>query len=602
MEKRDIDAYVIPMGDYHGSEYISPHFNLISYYSSFSGSAGTLVFIRDGRDLKEGALFTDGRYYLQGEQQLEDTGLVLMRQGMPDVPEVWNYIADNAAGKTGGLKLGFDAKSVDQPLVEKIEKECRKRGTALFTDGLDIAGKVWDEDITDKRAAIPCNPVWRLDKEHAGVSTDEKLQSLRDEMKSAGADVMVITALDEIAYLLNLRGEDVEYNPVFMSFLIVRMKDITLYTDAANAAQCLENDTDIRIKPYGRFFDDVSALDTDDCVWYDMAGASRYLYECIQKGRDISRIIDRPSPLVMMKAVKNSVEIDNIKKAHIKDAVAVTRWIYDIKMLSRAAGGKGGERLTELEAAAGLEEERRKQENYIGQSFAPIIAFASHGAIVHYEPTPESDAVIEFDKGDFLLADTGGHYLEGTTDITRTISLGDTDDKKKKLYTAVLKGHLRLLGTCFPEGISGQALDHLAREPLYELGLDYRHGTGHGVGYLLNVHEGPNSISMRYSSSNRMMEGMVTSDEPGVYIDNCFGIRIESLVLTVFDKETEYGRFLRFEPLTLVPFDRESIIVSDLSEREKQIMNAYNKKVYDTLASFLSEDQKSWLKVQTAGV
>ncbi|MBO4337157.1 MAG: aminopeptidase P family protein [Lachnospiraceae bacterium] len=621
MEKRSLDAYIITMGDHHGSEYISEYFNLIKYYSSFSGSAGTLVFSKNNNGERVSALFTDGRYYLQATDQLKGTGIGLMKYGMPGVPGVSEYIAKLAEEKKDEFRAGFDGRIVEASLCLEIEKEAKKCGAAVLFDDEDIAGRLWDEDPDAVREKIPSGNIWMLKESYSGMSAGEKLELVRSRMEEKGASLLILTALDEIAYLLNLRGNDVEYNPVFMSFMIIGSDKASLYTDAKLIKESIngsedifrkthdftdisghlkENGADISVKPYFGFFDDIAKIQEDEKVWLFSKNVSEFVYETVSKKS--SSVIDAPSPVVMMKAMKNETETENMKQAHIRDGVAVTKWIYAMKQAFGTSGSAEEKELTEISAAQLLDSKRREGAHYIGQSFAPIMAFAEHGAIVHYEADKDSDKKIVPGSGALLLADTGGHYLEGTTDITRTISLGEPDDEIKSLYTAVLKGHLRLLDTCFPEGISGQALDHIAREPLYEMGLDYRHGTGHGVGYLLNVHEGPCNISKRHTKFNKMMEGMITSDEPGVYLEGRFGIRLESLLLTVFDRETEYGRFMRFEPLTMVPFDKSCIKVSDLSEKEKQIINAYHKKVCDTISPFLDEEEQKWLADQTAGV
>ena len=615
MEQKGIDAYIIPMGDYHGSEYISPYFGLIKYFTGFTGSAGTLVVLKDSS-----YLWTDGRYFLQADKELEGSGVTLMKAGLEDTPTIGEFLAERIKTDDRRYCIGFDGRIMTCGAAEKIRDDIEKNNAIYeFADpGEDIAGKIWDgeEDEDSLRPGMVFDPVWELDERYAGLSRDEKLKWLLSEMEKRGADIMVLTALDETAWLLNLRGSDIAYNPVFLSFMIISRDEVRLYTDASgpllqsevlftddrkvtdvNIETAGNNAADnafcIRLRPYDSFYDELPGICSGKAVWADKDSASYRVTSIISNGKEISD----PSPVILKKAVKNETEIANMRLAHIKDGVAVTKWIYAMKNMEGS-----GKRMSELTAAQLLLDLRKQQENFIEESFAPIIAFRENGAIVHYEPTEKTDKEIEFGKGDFLLSDTGGQYLEGTTDITRTISLGKPSEEQKRLYTAVLMGHLNLLDACFLDGAPGSSLDQLARQPLYKLGYDYRHGTGHGVGFLLNVHEGPNGFRMKYTKENRIKEGMITSDEPGVYLEGKFGIRIESLILAVKRQETEYGIFLGFEPLTMVPFDRESIDAKMLSGREKDILNGYHKKVYETICPYLDIDEKEWLAQQTAEI
>ncbi|MBR4759610.1 MAG: aminopeptidase P family protein [Lachnospiraceae bacterium] len=638
MERAGVDACLIPMGDFHASEYISPYFGLIEYYTGFTGSAGTLVVLQrsssifmDEKSHHPYAFFwTDGRYFLQAEDQLADSGVKLMKSGMEGVPKVaeflGNVIADRVSRQDGEqpFVISFDGRVVSSSYRDEMVKtiDCKIENTnpdnnlkqyKIITDA-DLVGEVWDEDLSSPRPKLPSAPVWELPVAYAGKSREDKIAWLQETIQKDGADAFVVSALDEIAWLLNLRGNDVDYNPVFLSYLmLVRDVDsetsnngqsveetdetwkLCLYTNADNIpdALCAGTIGKVRfsIRKYHDFYIQLGSVIKGRTVWADEGSCSCRMIETISASA--KGLIRKPSPIILEKAVKNKTEIENIRMAHIKDGVAVTKWICALKQMEI------GYELTELSAAEILEEYRKQQPDYKGQSFAPIIAFREHGAIVHYEPTPETDAKIEFGKGDFLLADTGGHYLEGTTDITRTISLGEPSEEQKKHYTAVLKGHLALLDAVFLEGAAGSSLDQLARQPLYRLGLDYRHGTGHGVGYLLNVHESPNAFRMKYTTENVIKEGMVTSDEPGVYLEGRCGIRIESLILSVQRQETEYGKFLSFEPLTMVPFDRASIDEDMLSQEEKEILDRYHKMVFEKLSPYLTNDERAWLAEET---
>ncbi len=704
MERAGADACLIPMGDFHASEYISPYFGLIEYFTGFTGSAGTLVVLREGVSANAGDnpadnngktgqpsayFWTDGRYFLQAEDQLSGTGIKLMKSGMEGVPKIAEFlgkiiadwVSQPDARKT--FVISFDGRIVSSAYRDEMVKTINSRiesknpgktkhektnpensspeqentGNGIAYDiskqydiitGFDFAGEVWDEDPSCPRPALPSDPVWDLPVPFAGKSREEKIAWLLERMQAAGADAFVLSALDEIAWLLNLRGSDIDFNPVFLSYLIVardvdaggrnretydeepdgilRFEEkadgewgVYLYTNTDDLPETFSAGTihnaKLYIRKYEDFYTDLASVIKGKTVWADEDSCSCRMIETLEIGA--KDLIRKPSPVILEKAVKNETEIANIKAAHIKDGVAVTKWICMLKQMEcdfektenpdaqnteQGTGSKKCESentVTELSAAALLEEYRKEQTDYQGQSFAPIIAFREHGAIVHYEPTPESDVKIEFGKGFLLLADTGGHYLEGTTDITRTISLGKPSKEQKQHYTAVLKGHLALLDAVFLDGAAGSSLDQLARQPLYRLGLDYRHGTGHGVGYLLNVHEGPNAFRMKYTAENVIKEGMVTSDEPGVYLEGRYGIRIESLILSVFRQETEYGRFLGFEPLTMVPFDRASIEEGMLSSEEKVVLNKYHKQVFETLSPYLTEDEKTWLAEET---
>ena len=600
MKEENLDAYLIPMGDYHGSEYISEHFGLIAYYSGFTGSAGTLLVTNEAGRM-QAYLWTDGRYFLQAGSQLEGTGILLMKQGEKGVPTVGEKLADANIGDGPELRLGFDGKVVIASYAEKLRKEIEKKRKVIFLSDRDFAGELWQQDSSDKRPPLPAGAIWELPVEYTGLSRKDKLTVLREKMIGEGASCMVFAMLDEIAYLLNLRGSDVAYNPVFLAFLIVYEKGLTLYVNAKELPECLTKDDGIRVKPYESFYPDLKSDLTGKKVWFDEDGVS-FLAAGLIEG-SAQGCIKKPSPVILQKAVKTRQEVEGEKLAHIKDGVAVTKWICALKKLEREAEeGKQSGSLTELGAAGQLEELRKAGEHYLGQSFAPIIAFGANGAIVHYEPEPETEAKILFGRGEYLLADTGGHYLEGTTDITRTVSLGKPDEEKRKLYTAVLRGHLQLLDAHFIEDAPGSSLDQLAREPLYRLGYDYRHGTGHGVGFVLNVHEGPNAFRMKYTAQNKIRENMVTSDEPGVYLEGRFGIRLESLIVSVFEKESEYGRFLAFRPLTMVPFDRDSIESAFLSEENLAVLNEYHETVYKTISPFLNEEEREWLRRETAPI
>ncbi len=576
MKENKIAVYIVSMNDNHGSEYIGEYYKLIRYFSGFTGSAGTLVVTKE-----RGYLWTDGRYFLQAGQQLSGTGITLQKMGEKQVPSVSEFVFSYMAEKENAEEaVGFDGRLVSEAFAEKLE------GLKIVSD-IDIAGEIWNRDRECPRPEFPNEPVWILKESYAGISVGEKLVKIREDMKKEGADVLLLSTPDDIAWLTNLRGNDIAYNPVFLSFLILENDRAGLYCSITDEKikDCLRRDG-IDVFAYEDFYGDICKIAPESCVWIDKTFASHRIYELIP---DKCKKLEKHNPVMLRKAVKNETEIENIKEAHIRDGVAVTSFIYWLKNSVRT----GREAATEDSAAKKLEELRRQQENYVGESFAPIVAFKEHGAIVHYSSDGTSDAVIKPES--FLLCDVGGHYLQGTTDITRTIAMGELSEEQKTHYTAVLQGNLRLMNARFLHGLTGANLDYIAREPLYRLGLDFNHGTGHGVGYLLNVHEGPNAFRTRYCEDGVFEDGMVTSDEPGVYLEGKYGIRLENLILCKTAEETEYGQFMCFEPLTMAPFDPEAVKAEMLTEEDKELLNAYHEKVYEQLADRLPEEVRKWL-------
>ena len=583
MKKRGIGAYVVVTDDFHASEYVGAHFKAREYLSGFTGSAGTLVVLPDSA-----ALWTDGRYFLQAAQQLEGSGIALMRMGEAGVPELPDFLRDHVS--ENGF-IGFDSRTISNDLARRIGEKTRAKHIR-FAGGEDLADLVWAD-----RPALSCEPVWELDVKYAGLTRAEKLRAVREKMAELGADVFVIPALDEIAWLLNLRGGDVLYTPVFLSYLLLGREQATLCVQkeavSAEVEAHLAADG-VTLAPYDDIYRLVAALPKGTRVLLDGASANYRITQSVPEGAES---IDRPSPIQLMKAMKHPAEQENERLAHIKDGVAVTRFIYWLKHTV------GNEPVTELSAAKKLEGLRAEGEHYLEQSFDPILAYGAHGAIVHYEPTEETDVPLEA-RG-LCLADTGAQYLEGTTDITRTIALGPLTEEEKRVYTLVLRGHLQLGAAKFLHGCTGENLDMLARAPLWEAGLDYNHGTGHGVGFVLGVHEGPERVHWDVNRQKRhcvIEEGMIFSNEPGIYLAGKFGVRIENLVVVRDAGRTEFGRFLRLEPLTLVPYDRDAIDLTLLSSRDVELLNAYHAKVYAAISPYLSGEELAWLKEVTAPV
>ena len=581
MQEEQVDACLIMTDDFHGSEYVGDYFKSREYISGFTGSAGTLLVMKD-----TAGLWTDGRYFLQAEAQLSGSGITLYRSGQPGVPSVKEFLRKEMQP---GETLCFDGRCVMASAARELREILEPGGVSVRSD-LDFAGDIWTD-----RPAISREPVWILEEQYAGAGVGEKIQEVRRLLRAEKADWFLLAALEDICWLLNIRGNDVACTPVVLSYLMMSQKEVRWYvqkealTDAVR--EYLEK-SDVQVREYDAIYEDVSLLPAGARLLYDENHVNDALVRRISPEVEA---FDGENPTLLLKAVKNPVEVENERAAHVRDGVAVTRFIYWLKKHA------GKEPVTELSAAVRLEELREEQEDYIGPSFYPILAYGEHGAIVHYSADKQSDVPLRPEG--FLLADTGGHYKEGTTDITRTIALGPLSDEQKEMYTMVLKAHIRLADAVFLRGATGMSLDVLARTPLWERGFDYNHGTGHGVGYLLSVHEGPNSFRYRPAASRGndcvMEEGMITSDEPGIYLEGKFGIRLENLLVCARKKINAYGTFMGFEPLTMVPFERDAILWEQLSEKEISWLNAYHKKVCETIAPYLDEEERSWLKEVT---
>lgn len=584
MQAHGIDMYLIGSEDFHGSEYVGDYFKCREYISGFTGSAGTVVVTKDGA-----GLWTDGRYFLQAEAQLKDSGIELFRMGMEGVPDVKTYIIEHIKE---GECLGFDGRTVNardgQSYVERLGAV-----GASVNGQYDLAGEIWPD-----RPAIAAEPAWLLDIRYAGESREERCRIIRQKMEEKAADWFVLTSLDDIAWLLNIRGNDVQDNPVVLSYLMMSADQIRLYVNETafsekDRAKLIE--AGISFYPYNQIYEDLEKLPEGQTVLYD---GSKTNYAIVERLPKEVKVLDEENPTLLPKAIKNPVEVANIREAHIKDGVALTKFMYWLKH------HVGKEAMTEISVSDKMEQFRKEQEGYLEPSFDPISGYGPHGAIVHYSATPETDAAIEA-KG-LLLMDTGAQYMEGTTDITRTFVLGEVTEDEKKFFTLVLKGNLNLGGAKFLYGCRGLNLDYLAREPLWQIGMDYNHGTGHGVGYLLNVHEGPNGFRWKMqpgrSESCVLEEGMVTSNEPGVYLAGRFGIRHENLMVCMKGEKNEYGQFMYFDTLTMVPFDLDGIEPALMTEREKQLLNDYHRRIYDTIGPKLTDDEREWLREATRAI
>lgn len=584
MKKSGMDAYLILTDDFHGSEYVGEHFKCRAYMSGFTGSAGMLVVTQD-----MAGLWTDGRYFLQAGKQLEGSGIDLFKMGNPGVPSVYEFLLEKLQE---GQVLGFDGRTVNARDAFALKENLKEKGVSIVYE-TDLADKVWTD-----RPALSAEPVSLLDVKYAGESRESRIARVRKAMEERGADLFVLTSLDDIAWLLNIRGNDVAYNPVVLSYLLIGKKEIRLYINEKildDPVKAALKEAGISFYPYDSIYEDMKKINTKNTVLLDSAKTNYAIFSNIPSG---VQVLDLPCPTVLMKAVKNPVEVENEKKAHIKDGVAICKFLYWLKT------NVGKIPMTEISVAEKLEEFRQMGENYKGQSFDPISAYAEHGAIVHYSATPETDKEIKADS--FLLLDTGGQYMEGTTDITRTVALGNITPEMKKYFTAVLKGNLNLVSAKFRKGCTGINFDYLAREALWEMGMDYNHGTGHGVGYYLNVHEAPNGFRWKQvperNDSAVFEEGMITSDEPGLYLEGKYGIRLENLIVCEKYMENEYGEFLQFKPLTFVPFDLEAVEPSLMTEKEKERLNSYHAEVFAKISPYLEEAEKEWLRESTRAV
>lgn len=580
MKEKKIDAYLVPTDDFHGSEYVGDYFKCRKYITGFTGSAGTAIITQD-----MAGLWTDGRYFIQAADQLRDTTIELFKSGEPGVPTVHQFLNDKLEE---GMCLGFDGRTVSAREAEELQELLQEKHIT-FSVNDDLIGEIWED-----RPVLSCEPVMELDIRWTGKSRADKIAEIREQMKAKEADTFILTSLDDIAWLLNIRGNDIHCCPVVLSYLVMMENELRLYANAAAFSEEIRSNLEadgVKIYPYDDVYSYVQSISSDKKVLLSRANVNSRLVSNITS--EVT-ILDEPNLTLLPKAVKNETEMENERIAHIKDGVAVTKFIHWLKKnVTRTT-------ITELSTAEKLYQFRSEQEHFLGESFDPIIAYGTHAAIVHYSATEATDIPLEA-RG-MVLADTGGHYLEGTTDITRTIVLGPVTAKEKKFFTAVLRGNLNLAAAKFKYGCTGLNLDYLARGPLWELGEDYNHGTGHGVGYLLNVHEGPNSFRWKNLPGNPapvLEEGMITSDEPGYYLENEFGIRHENLVLCKKAEKTSFGQFMCFEPLTMVPFDLEGINPEEMTERERKLLNDYHQKVYTTISPYLDEEEKEWLKQAT---
>lgn len=583
MKKRGITVYVVPTSDFHQSEYVGEYFKARKYMTGFTGSAGTAVIT-----MKEAGLWTDGRYFIQAAAQLEGSGVTLFRMGEEGVPKVEEYVEEQL--EKGGC-IGFDGRVMDAKAGQKYAEIAEKKEGSLYVTE-DLVDIIWTE-----RPSLPAHKVWILEQEYAGMSTEEKLSQVREQMKQEGADVHILASLYDIAWLLNLRGDDIDHVPVFLSFVAVEEKKTTLFINQEildDKVKKYLKDNQIQVEDYEKIYAYAENL-KDHKVLMSLEEVNYRIAENVQKH---SQIVDAPNPSLLLKSIKNETELENTRIAHLKDAVAVTKFMYWLKT------NIGKKEITEISASDYLENLRKEQEHFLDVSFDTICAYGANAAMMHYSASEESNAVLEPEG--FLLVDSGGHYLEGTTDITRTFALGELSYEQKKHFTAVCRSNLNLANAKFLYGCSGINLDILARGPLWDMGIDYRCGTGHGVGHILNVHEGPNGFRWKVvqerNDSGKLEAGMITTDEPGVYLEGAYGIRLENELICVKDEKNEYGQFMKFENITYVPMDLDAILPEEMTFREKQELNEYHQMVYEKISPYLNEEERIWLKEYTRAI
>ena len=578
MAQHGMDVYYIPSSDFHDSEYVDPYFKCREFISGFTGSAGTMVVTKDFT-----GLWTDGRYFVQAKKQLEGQDTELMKMGEENVPTIDEFLMDHLP--EGGV-LGMDGRVVNTGIGRSFEKLLKvKKGTASIEH--DLAGELWTE-----RPELPAPQVWVLEEKYAGESVASKIARIRQVMKEHHATVHILSGLDDIAWLLNIRkNTGASINLLPLAHVLMTMDALTLFIDSSrfdDGVNAYLKENGVTLAPYGDIYRAVKEL-RNETILLEPDKVNYAMYKSIHESCLLEEAMN---PASWMKAMKNPVEMENLRKAHIKDGVALTKFIYWMK--TKAPKGS----LMETEAAEHLESLRKEQEGYICPSFDTISAYGANAAMCHYHATTEEESVIG--KDGFYLVDSGGQYYEGTTDVTRTIVMGELTHEEKLHFTLVLMGMLRLTDAKFLHGCRGINVDYLARGPLWKLGLDFNHGTGHGVGYLSNVHERPNGIRWKIVPERQdsciLEEGMLTSNEPGLYIEGSHGIRTENLLLCRKAEKNGYGQFMRFETMTYAPIDTEAVDISVMEPSDVRLLNQYHKDVYEKLSPYLTKEEAEWLK------
>ena len=581
MKEKNIYAYIVPSSDYHQSEYVGDYFKSREFMSGFTGSAGTLIISMD-----EAGLWTDGRYFIQAEQELKDSGIKLFKMGEEGVPTIEEYLLEKLPKNS---TLGFDGRVMSV-------KEGQSLANKLAFKGINIEYK-YDlvNDIWEDRCSLPTEKAFLLGTEYSGESFSDKLSRIRAVMKEKKATTHILASLDDIAWLFNIRGRDVKSNPVVLSYAVISIDSVYLFIDKNKIGEDIRAELskeNVQIKGYEEVYEFIKKIEENEVVLIDTSKVNYAIYNNIPS--NVQKIEER-NPSILFKSIKNEIELKNIRNSHIKDGVAFTKFMYWLK------NNIGKIEITEISATQKLEEFRREQDKFIEPSFSTIAAYKDHAAMMHYSATEESNYKLE--PRDLFLVDSGGQYFDGTTDITRTIALGPIPENVRKDFTNVVRGMIRLSKAKFLYGCRGYNLDILARGPLWEEGIDYKCGTGHGIGFVLNVHEGPNGFRWKVrediDDSCILEEGMVTTNEPGVYVENSHGIRIENEIVVRKAEKNEYGQFMDFEVITFAPIDLDAIDESLILKDEKVYLNNYHKQVYDKISLYLNEEEKQWLKTYT---
>lgn len=580
MSEVGADWFLCTSDDFHGSEYVADYFKVREHFTGFTGENAFLLLNKD-----IALMWTDGRFFLQADKELEGSGVSLMKMGEPGVPSLSEYIRDNLKD---GETMFFDGRMVSSGLGNRI-KGFADTNNAKIVDNNDIAGELWEN-----RPKRPSNPITVYGTEVTGESVSDKLNRIRTELTKHGAKYNFIGSVDDIAWITNMRGSDIECNPVFLSYMLISEKNAVIFmqdSEVSDSVRAHLSGNGFTIENYDNVLNYISSLDYEGPVLVDEASVN---FACFRAISDRAKLVKTMNPSKKMKAIKNETEISRLKEAYLLDSVCVTKFCFWLKQAVKS------ENVTEMSAAEYIDNLRRQVPGFLDLSFPTISGYAANGAIVHYGVTEESNTLVK--QENLLLVDSGGQYEKGTTDVTRTIACGTVNDKMKLYYTKVAVGMLSLANAKFPYGCTGRNLDTFARAPLWSIGADYNHGTGHGVGYILNVHEGPQSIRWKFAEGIKeypLEPGMITSDEPGVYITGEFGIRIENVILCKWEKTTDMGRFLCFEHLTHAPLDRALLDKTVLSESEINLINAYQQKVYDMMKGHLTAEEEQWLFDET---
>ena len=582
MKERGMDVYIVPTADFHQSEYVGEHFKARKFMTGFSGSAGTAVFT-----MTEARLWVDGRYFIQAAAQIEGTSIEMMKMGNPGVPTIDEYLKE-AIPENG--TLGFDGRVVAMGSGRRYEKIVEKKNGKIVY-AYDLVGEIWED-----RPELSKEPVFALEEKYTGESTASKLKRIREKMAENEATVHVLTTLDDICWTLNIRGNDIEFFPLVLSYAVITMDQMHLYIDESKLAEEIKASfakDGIVLHPYNDIYEDIKDYGAEETFLIDPIRLNYALYSNICKD---AKKVEAQNPEEVFKGIKNKVEIENIRKAQIKDSVAHVRFMKWLKE------HVGKETITEMSASDKLDEFRAEMGNFIRPSFEPISSYGEHAALCHYTSSPETN--VELKEGSVFLTDTGAGFWEGSTDITRTYALGEIPEIMKEHFTLIVMCNLGLASARFVKGCSGSNLDPFARKPLWDRGLDFNHGTGHGVGYLLNIHEGPLNIGWGSRGSNivPLQEGMIFTDEPGIYIEGSHGVRLENELLVREGEKNEYGQFMYLEPLTFIPFDLDAVKVEMLSEEYKKLLNEYHAAVYENVAPYLNDEEKAWLKNYTRAI